>query len=437
MNRRGFLYAGAATAAAMSARSYGRILGANDRVGIGVIGLGRRGTIVSDAFLEDKRANIVAVCDIYDAQTKAFLSRLPKDHPSPHSSVAYQELLAHADVDAVLISTPDHLHVTMAKTALEAGKHVYLEKPTLHRWEDRTILIDAAGKYKQVLQCGMQQRSGAHYLQAKQSIFAEKKLGHVVFARAVWHNFPWQQRFVPDAPKPAGLDWQLFLGPAPQVPYETVRYSSWRYFPDYGAGLLADILTHWIDVAQWMLDDPHPTNATALGGIYHLHDQRKNPDTVSAIVQYAGWNLNFESSVLSIRNEHPSVFFEGTEGTLDLSRDGYTFTPIKVHASEVSSTESLEKGTHQELYRCHRFRGAGECAAQGRARSIAAGANGAALLLVAKDGRRRHNWCRPGEVAMEMFWFIPTTGDGRYLGLQPWLASYRLRLPAADCAGRR
>jgi predicted dehydrogenase len=343
MNRRGFLYAGAATAAAMSARSYGRILGANDRVGIGVIGLGRRGTIVGGAFLEDNRARIVAVCDIYDAQTNAFLSRLPKGHPPPNTSVAYQDLLAQAEVDAVLISTPDHLHVTMATSALEAGKHVYLEKPTLHRWEDRAILKAAAEKHKQVLQCGMQQRSGAHYLQAKQSIFAEKKLGQVLFARAVWHNFPWQQRFVPDAPKPPGLDWQLFLGPAPQVPYQTVRYSSWRYFPDYGAGLLADIMTHWVDVAQWMLDDSHPHSATALGGIYRLHDQRENPDTVSAIVQYETWNFNFESSVLSIRNDHPSVFFEGTDGTLDLSRDGFTYTPNQGVAAEVSSTESLEK----------------------------------------------------------------------------------------------
>ena len=340
MNRRSFLYSGAA---AMSALSYGRILGANDRVGIGVIGVGRRGTIVSDAFLEDKRARIVAVCDIYDEQIKGFLSRLPKDQVSPHSFVAYQDLLAHPEVDAVLISTPDHLHVTIACAALEAGKHIYLEKPTLHHWEDRAILTEAAGKQKQVLQCGMQQRSGAHYLQAKQSIFAEKKLGHVLFARAVWHNFPWQQRFVPDAPKPPSLDWQRFLGPAPQVPYETVRYSSWRYFPDYGAGLLADILTHWIDVAQWMLDDAHPQTSSALGGIYQLHDQRKNPDTVSAIVQYTDWNLNFESSVASIRNDHPSVFFEGTEGTLDLSRDGYTFTPNKGAASGISSTESLER----------------------------------------------------------------------------------------------
>jgi predicted dehydrogenase len=343
MNRRGFLYAGAATAAAISARSYGRILGANDRVGVGVIGLGRRGMIVGGALLEDRRARIVAVCDIYDGQTNAFLSRLLKDHPPPHTSVAYHDLLAQPGVDAVLISTPDHLHVTMATTALEAGKHVYLEKPTLHRWEDRALLTAAAENHKQVLQCGMQQRSGAHYLQAKQSIFAEKKLGQVLFARAVWHNFPWQQRFVPDAPKPPGLDWQLFLGPAPQVPYQTVRYSSWRYFPDYGAGLLADIMTHWIDVAQWMLDDSHPQSATALGGIYRLHDQRQNPDTVSAIVQYERWNFNFESSVLSIRNDHPSVFFEGTEGTLDLSRDGFTYTPNQGPATEVSSTESLER----------------------------------------------------------------------------------------------
>jgi predicted dehydrogenase len=343
MNRRKFLYAGAATAATMSARSYGRIAGANDRVSIAVIGLGRRGTIVSSAFLEDKRANIVGVCDIYDAQTTAFLSRLPKEHATPRTAVAYEELLARPDVDAVLLTTPDHLHVTMACAALEAGKHVYLEKPTLHRWEDRATLTNVAEKHKQVLQCGMQQRSGAHYLQAKQSIFAEKKLGHVLFARAVWHNFPWQQRLVPNSPKPPGLNWELFLGPAPQVPYETVRYSSWRYFPDYGAGLLADILTHWIDVAQWMLDDAHPKSATALGGIYQLHDQRQNPDTVSAIVQYDDWNLNFESSVLSIRNDHPSVFFEGTEGTLDLSRDGYTFTANQGSPSEVSSTESLER----------------------------------------------------------------------------------------------
>jgi hypothetical protein len=92
-----------------------------------------------------------------------------------------------------------------------------------------------------------------------------------------------------------------------------------------------------------MLDDPHPQTAVALGGIYRLHDQRENPDTVSAIVQYQDWNLNFESSVLPIHNDRPSVFFEGTEGTLDLSRDGYTYTPNHGEVIEVKSTESLER----------------------------------------------------------------------------------------------
>lgn len=343
MNRRNFVLGTATAAASMSARSYARILGANDRVGLGVIGLGRRGTIVSGAFVQDSRVDVRAVSDIYDAQTALFLSRLPKNPATPKSFVAYQDLLAEKNVDAVLITTPDHLHVTIAKAALAAGKHVYLEKPTLHHWDERVTLLNAAQANRLVLQCGMQQRSGAHYLRAKQEIFAQQKLGNVLFARAVWHNFPWQQRNIKPEPKPAGLDWDRFLGPAPHVPYETIRYSSWRYFPDYGGGLLADILTHWVDVAQWMLDDPHPQNASALGGIYKLHDGRVNPDTVSAVIQYDGWNLNFESSVLSIRNDRPSVFFEGTEGTLDLSREGYVFTPNHGEVVSVSATGTLER----------------------------------------------------------------------------------------------
>jgi predicted dehydrogenase len=183
------------------------------------------------------------------------------------------------------------------------------------------------------LQCGTQQRSGAHYIRARQEIFASGRLGKVLFARAVWHNFPWQQRHIKNEAKPPSLDWDRFLGLAKHVPYETVRYTSWRYFPDYGAGLLADIPTHWVDVAQWMLDDADPQIAVATGGIYDQHDGRENPDTVSALIRYRSWNPNFESSVLSIRNDRPSVFFEGTEGTLDLARDQYVFTPNRGNQS--------------------------------------------------------------------------------------------------------
>ena len=148
------------------------------------------------------------------------------------------------------------------------------------------------------------------------NIFEKGRLGQVVFARAVWSDFPWQRRKIEPQPRPAGLDWERFLGPAKKVPFEWVRYDAWRYFPDYGGGLLADILTHWADVAQWMMNETAPTSAVASGGVYQLRDGRVNPDTVNAVLQYkGGWNLTFESTVLPIKNERASVFFEGTDGT--------------------------------------------------------------------------------------------------------------------------
>src|SRR5271166_481396 len=278
---------------------------------------------VMKAFLSTQRADLRCICDIYDVQRARAKERLG----AAFECVAHEEALGLNNIDAALIAPPDHLHIDLATAALEAGKHVYLEKPTTHRYEEQHRLREAVRKSGKVLQCGMQQRSGAHYIRAKSEFFDTQRLGQVVIVRATWSDFPWQARKIDPRPQPPGLDWNRFLGHAPKHDYDWIRYDSWRYFPDYGNGLLADILTHWADVAQWMLDDAHPQNAAALGGIYQLHDGRVNPDTVSAVVQYKDWNLNFESSVLPIRDDRPSVFFEGTEGTLDLSRDGYTYTP--------------------------------------------------------------------------------------------------------------
>ena len=344
MNRREFVYTGAAlttAASSMTARSYDAILGANDRVRLGIIGLGRRATIVGTAFAKDPRVQIVALCDIYGKQVQDFEGHLHVAQPA--TFVMYQDLLAHKDIDSVLIATPDHLHVQIGTAALAAEKNVYLEKPTLHRWSERTALVAAADRSSKVLQCGMQQRSGAHYQKVKQEIFNTGMLGDVVLVRAVWSNFPWQRRIIPPQPKPADLRWDLFLGPAPKVPWEYSRYTSWRSYHDYGNGLLADILTHWADVAQWMLGDNHPLHAVALGGDYVLRGDLTNPDTVSAIVQYAKWNLNFESSVLDIHGPAPSVYFEGTKGTLNLTREGYTMAPNAGEPTTFKSTQDLER----------------------------------------------------------------------------------------------
>jgi predicted dehydrogenase len=339
-SRRDWMRGAAGTA--MTAASYRRVAGANAKVGVALIGSGRRGREVTGGLLADTRAELVAICDIYDVQRNRAVAAL-KAGDGVKQLVAHEEALALPGVDAVLIAAPDHLHNTLATAALAARKHVYLEKPTVHRWPERTALASALADSGTILQCGTQQRSGAHYWRAKHEIFERGRLGKVVYARCVWHNFPWQRREIPPTPKPAGLDWERFLGPAPHIPYEAVRYDSWRYFPEYGGGLLADILTHWADVAQWMLEDDAPQFASSAGGIYVLKDARRNPDTTSAVIQYRDWNLSFESSVLSIRNDRPSVLFEGTEGLLELARDGYTFTPRSGPPEAVNSSESLER----------------------------------------------------------------------------------------------
>jgi predicted dehydrogenase len=341
--RRRELLAGIAVSPLLARRAFG----AGQRLGLGVIGAGNRGTEVTKALLASGGCDLVAIADVFD-ERRDKLRAAAAPGKDVFSTVAHEELLARQDVDAVLIAAPDHLHLDLARAAFAAKKHVYLEKPSTHALAEGATLIAAARASGRVCQTGTQQRSGAHYLRAKHEVFAERRLGHVVFARAVWADFPRQRRRFDPAPKPAGLDWNRFLGRAAKVPYHPMRYETWRYYPEYGGGVLADILTHWADVAQWMLDDDRPIAAVAAGGVYELDDGRENPDVVNAIVQYRNWNLTFESSVLPIK-VRPSVLFEGTEGSLDIGRDGYTFTPREGAPEVVKAEGNLDEAHAREF----------------------------------------------------------------------------------------
>ena len=343
MNRREM--AKAIGGAAFTAASYRRVLGANDRVSMALIGSGRRGTIVMRALLETGRADLRCICDVYDVHRKQAKDTLAPGNNELVECAAHEEALQSPGIDAALIAAPDHLHIEIASTALGAGKHVYLEKPTTHRFNEQEKLRQAAARSGKVLQCGTQQRSGEHYIRAREDIFERNRLGKVVMVRTMWSDFPWQTRHLQPHPKPAGLDWNRFLGPAPPVPFDWLRYDSWRYFPDYGNGLMADILTHWADVAQWMMNETHPLTAAATGGIYDRadHDGRVNPDTVNALLRYPGdWNLTFESSVLPLKAQQPTVVFLGTEGSLDISRERYIFMPNRGSQQLVQAAGPLE-----------------------------------------------------------------------------------------------
>ena len=329
-------------ATAFTAASYSRIIGANGRLAMSIIGTGRRSRDVGKALLATGQVDIVGLCDIYDEQRKATSQALNLTGKWQEWS-QHEFALSQGGVDAVLIATPDHLHLDIAQDALKARKHVYLEKPAVHRYEEGNALLRAAKASDKVMFVGTQQRSGAHYRRAKEELFHPGKLGKVLFVRANWSNFPWQARKVPNDPKPPSLDWPRFLGRAPYHDWVKARYESWRTFPDYGGGVFADILNHWADVAQWMLDDARPLDAVASGGLYLAQDGRGNPDTVNAIVRYAkGWNLTFESSVQAVASPRPGIEFMGTEGTLDIARTDYVFKPHKGEAIQVKAEENLD-----------------------------------------------------------------------------------------------
>jgi predicted dehydrogenase len=340
LNRRGFLCA--ASALTLSAASYSRVDGANSRLGYALVGCGTRGRYVSSRLLTSDRAELRCVCDVYDERRKSYREALHLSDP-PFETSAIEEALGRPDVDAVLIATPDHLHVNLAVLALQAKKHLYLEKPIAHQLAEHPRLVAAAKENSVVIQSGMQQRSGAHYRRVKEEIIDAGRLGQILFVRGVWHDFPRQRRPFETRSQPSGLDWDRFLGPAPRRPFEWMRYDSWRLFRDYGGGSLADIVTHWVDVAQWYMDDPRPFDAVASGGIYGANDGRENPDTVSAVLKYAKkWNFDFECSLLPVRGTRPHVAFYGTKGSLEISRTDYLFQPSRGAAVSVKTHEDLE-----------------------------------------------------------------------------------------------
>ncbi|CAN5184726.1 Gfo/Idh/MocA family oxidoreductase [soil metagenome] len=325
LNRRNFLKASGGIA--LSAASYRRVWGANSRVGMALIGTGRRGREVMKSMLQTGNVDLHVLCDIWDVQRQRAKEEL--GIKKAFDTFSLEETLARKEVDAVLIATPDHLHKNYALEVLKNGRHLYLEKPATLYFEEGEALKKAVSESGKICQTGTQQRSGSLYKRVKEEFFSGSKiLGDIVFVRAVWSDFGWQRRKIEPRPKPDNFQWERFLGPAQEVPYEWTRYDAWRNYKEYGAGILSDLLTHWVDVAQWMMDDANPLNAVTSGGIYYLKDGRTNPDTVNSLIQYKnGWNFTFECSVMPVRNERQSVLFHGTKGKLELFREGYIHTP--------------------------------------------------------------------------------------------------------------
>jgi predicted dehydrogenase len=311
-NRRVFL--GTALA---SAASYSRILGANDRIRLGGIGTGQRCQYLLSLLNKIPNNDVVAICDVYEPHRTAATTKYATTDAKQY--VDYREVLDRKDIDAVVIGTPDHWHVPITIAAVGSGKDVYCEKPVTHTLEESQPLLNAVRESQRVVQTGTQQRSWEHYLAAKEMIHSGK-LGQVTLVRTYWYqNHIANQSRVPiDVSK---LDWKRFLGSAKDRPFDADQYAHWRWYWDFGGGALTDLFIHWVDVAQWFLEDDMPLRATATGTVALLKE-RQTPDTMSAALRYRSAIVEFDCALLGYL-EGGGLMFRGTEASMRLHRRGF------------------------------------------------------------------------------------------------------------------
>lgn len=343
LDRRAVLRGLGKGAAAFTAASYSRILGANDRVNLGVIGSGERGRHDMSQFQLVPTVDVTAVCDVYApnidlAKTKA---------PNAQTFKDYRKLLEAQNIDAVLIATPDHWHSTIAIAALNSGRDVYVEKPLTLKIEEGPEIVKAARINNRICQVGMQQRSGVHYLRAKREIIDTGKLGKITLARTWWHGNTYHLRKAPVSlqSQPSNLDWARFLGPVKWRDYDPQQFYNWRAYLDFGGGQVTDLFTHWIDVVHMFMGPGNdiPKSASAAGGVYYYKDGRTAPDTINVLLEYpAEYTATFEAT-LAPGITGAAVEMCGTKGRLYIDRGKYEYYTLDRRAQpEVVKAEPYD-----------------------------------------------------------------------------------------------
>lgn len=355
VHRRDFIKtAGAATAG--TALSYSRILGANDRVRLGLIGCGSRGVGNLNNFLKLNAVEAVALCDVYGTH----IDEARKSAATAKAFTDHRPLLDQKDIDAVIIAVPDHWHTAITVDALNAGRDVYVEKPLTLRIEEGPEIVKAARVNKRVCQVGMQQRSGKHYLQAKREYLDTNKLGRITLVRTWWHGNSFHLRRAPDALRtlPADLDWARFLGPVKWREWDSQQYYNWRAYLDYGGGQVTDLFTHWIDVVHMFMGHDVPIAASASGGVYAYKDGRTAPDTIHVLLEYpAEFTATFEATLVpSITGA--GIEFCGTEGRLTITRGGFdVFEPKNAKPiASVPASGNMDQDHMQNFLDCVKSR---------------------------------------------------------------------------------
>jgi predicted dehydrogenase len=338
-------------ALATTARSYARILGSNERVNFAVIGLnGRAYAHLAALKASRKEVRISHVCDVESNILQKFAGQAESHMgETPVAAKDFRKVLEAKDVDAITIATPDHWHAPMAIAGLQAGKHVYVEKPCSHNPAEGAMLVAAQQKYQKLVQMGNQQRSSPHTIEAIEKIRGGL-IGRPYLAKAWYANVRKSIGVGKEAPVPPHLDWDLWQGPAPRRPYkDNVQPYNWHWFKIWGTGETLNNGTHEVDVCRWALGVDFPKRVTASGGRYHFKDDWQFYDTLVTNFEYdnamISWDGNSCQGMKYYGRDRGSTI-SGTNGTVLIDRDGYETYDLKGKRSSEfkagSQTSSLD-----------------------------------------------------------------------------------------------
>jgi predicted dehydrogenase len=336
MNRRTFLFSSAG------------VVGANDRIRVGLIGSGGRGQYLTANFKE-LGAEMAAVCDVYEPHLEAGLKAASTGARAFRN---YKQLLEDRGLDAVIVATPDHWHAQMAIDAVRAGKDVYLEKPMAHNIQEGFRLVEAVRQTRRVLQVGMQRRSSELFTQARE-VVKSGALGDVRLINSWWYN---TKAAVRTAPLPGKLDWDQWLGPAPKAPFTPARFSDWIYFWDYGGGLLTGQGAHIVDAFHILMGSTYPAAVTASAGRVSVAGAEV-PETTCLAIEYpenylAVFTCGYKAMRYAMFNDQLKQF-NGSKARFDVGRERFAVYPESNAIEMKPSIEKIQRGSFEASSRAH------------------------------------------------------------------------------------
>lgn len=357
-----------ATAAFTTSLFTGRVKGANDRIAVGFIGLGAMGSGNLSYGMQVPELQPAALCDVFQPHLERAEAAALKKGFTIKGKKDFRDIIADKSLDAVCISTPDHWHAYMTVEACKAGKDVYVEKPACVYVDEGTKMVQAARKYKRIVQAGTMQRSGGYFQKAKEMV-KSGILGEVTFVHAFQSGGTPEKGFgTPPATStvPPGLDWDMWQGPAPAREFNYNRWGvkmtpehpygsgfpTFRYFWDYAGGAMTDWGVHLIDPLHQCFDEVMPTAVVALGDKYWVKDNVETPDTMLATFHYPKFLASYESRTANPlpmfgMNQSAGTMIHGTDASLLVNRSGCWIIPNPVRGGAPKVPEQKWEGDRE------------------------------------------------------------------------------------------